>query len=58
MFPEYNIKAIIKFNNGKGALLCNSCRRILAFGLEHDNREHFCQEYSLVCRAEDNEDNS
>lgn len=45
--------AIIKFNGGQGALLCNQCRRILATGFDHEDREHFCQEYGERCQAED-----
>ncbi len=35
-------KASIKFNNGNGALLCNGCRVILAYGFEHIDKEHYC----------------
>ena len=37
------MKAKIKFNGGKGALLCNGCDVILELGTDHDkNKEHFC----------------
>lgn len=34
--------AIVKFNNGRGALLCNACCHIITEGLEHPDREHIC----------------
>ena len=37
-------KALIKFNNGNGALLCNGCRIIIAYGFDHKDEEHFCKE--------------
>ena len=37
-------KAIIKFNNGNGALLCNKCRVIIATGFDHEDKEHYCKE--------------
>lgn len=39
-------KAIVKFNNGRGALLCNGCRIILKDGLNHPDKEHYCDECS------------
>ena len=38
--------ANVKFNNGNGALLCNGCRFILAYGFDHEDKEHFCE----VCK--------
>jgi len=35
--------AMIKFNNGKGALLCNGCHGIIAYGFNHDDKEHYCE---------------
>lgn len=36
--------AIIKYNNGNGALLCNECRIIIDYGFNHDeDHEHFCE---------------
>jgi len=35
-------QAIVKFNNGTGALLCNGCSTIIAYGIEHQDREHYC----------------
>jgi len=35
-------QAIVKFNNGNGALLCNGCSTILAYGFKHEDREHYC----------------
>lgn len=37
-------KAIVKFNGGKGALLCNKCSVIIAYGFDHKDEEHFCAE--------------
>jgi hypothetical protein len=44
---EYK-QAVVKFNNGKGALLCNRCRTILATGFEHEDREHFCVRCGVI----------
>ena len=35
-------RAIVKFNNGNGALLCNRCGIIMAIGFEHEDVEHLC----------------
>lgn len=43
---EYKL-AEVKFNGGRGALLCNTCRVIIATGMVHEDKEHFCEE----CRA-------
>lgn len=37
--------AIIKFNNGNGALLCNKCGKIIATGFDHEDRKHYCEEH-------------
>lgn len=37
--PKY---AVIKFNGGRGALLCNGCSIIIAYGLDHADTRHFC----------------
>jgi len=34
--------AIVKFNNGNGALLCNTCRVIMEYGFDHEDTEHRC----------------
>jgi hypothetical protein len=34
--------AIVKFNGGRGALLCNKCHIVIAQGLDHPDRTHFC----------------
>ena len=41
--------ALIKFNGGVGALLCNRCHTILATGFDYEDREHFC----IACKAEE-----
>ena len=35
--------AIVKFNGGKGALLCNACNKIIATGMDHEDKEHKCE---------------
>ena len=35
--------AEVKFNNGDGALLCNGCRVIIAYGHDHEDKEHYCE---------------
>lgn len=42
--PRVYDRAIVKFNNGHGALLCNCCRVILATGNHHEDVEHYCVE--------------
>lgn len=38
-------KAIVKFNNGRGALLCNGCNVIVSYGADHrTDIEHYCEE--------------
>ena len=37
-------RAVVKFNNGNGALLCNRCWTIIATGFEHEDVEHYCAE--------------
>ena len=34
--------AEVKYNNGVGALLCFGCRTIVAYGYEHEDKEHYC----------------
>jgi len=38
------MKALIKFNGGQGALLCNKCKVIIAYGFKHENKKHYCAE--------------
>ena len=39
------VKAIIKLNGGRGALLCNGCNVILSYGSDHNTKtEHYCGE--------------
>lgn len=35
--------AEVKFNNGNGALLCNRCSNIIAYGFDHEDKFHFCE---------------
>jgi hypothetical protein len=37
-------RAIVKFNGGRGALLCNRCRTIIRSGTDHEDIEHYCAE--------------
>jgi hypothetical protein len=34
--------AIVKFNGGRGALLCNWCRRVITTGIKHEDVWHSC----------------
>lgn len=34
--------AIVKFNGGRGALLCNKCNHIIALGSQHEDRIYTC----------------
>ena len=36
--------ADIRYNNGRGALLCNRCGIIVEYGFEHEDKLHFCEE--------------
>lgn len=36
--------AVVKFNSGTGALLCNGCRVIVAYGFRHKDVEHYCSQ--------------
>ena len=38
-----NEHAVVKYNNGNGALLCNECYNIIRLGFGHADKEHFCQ---------------
>lgn len=35
-------KAEVKFNNGRGACLCNQCGMILSYGVDHNDVERYC----------------
>jgi hypothetical protein len=35
--------ADVKYNNGDGALLCNACRTIIAYGHDHEDKKHYCE---------------
>lgn len=35
--------ADIRFNSGVGALLCNRCSIIIAYGFVHEDKYHFCE---------------
>jgi len=41
MTSIYN-KAEVKFNNGRGACLCNGCSYILSYGTDHSDMERYC----------------
>jgi hypothetical protein len=47
VIPNYR-SAIVKWNGGRGALLCNRCRTILREGIRHTDVEHFCDDCSGV----------
>ncbi len=48
---EYR-NAIVKFNNGYGALLCNKCSKILKRGFGHPDVEHYCPD-NPACKPDD-----
>lgn len=35
-------KAIVKYNNGNGALLCNGCYDIIRYGFDHVDTYYYC----------------
>lgn len=39
--------ADVRYNGGSGALLCSICKVILAYGFDHVDKEHFCDQ----CKA-------
>lgn len=39
--------AVVKFNSGTGALLCNGCSIILAYGFRHRDVEHYCKDCTV-----------
>ena len=43
--------AIVKYNNGNGALLCNYCHAIIAYGFDHEDKVYACE----VCKDVGNE---
>ena len=47
MASRYKV-AQVKFNNGRGALLCDGCSVIIAYGFEHEDKKHYC----FRCRSE------
>lgn len=36
--------AVVKFNGGVGALLCNGCNIIIEYGMNHKDVEHYCHD--------------
>ena len=40
-------QAYVVFNGGEGALLCNACRTIIAYGFEHEDKMHMCDKCKL-----------
>lgn len=51
--PRRFRRAVVKFNNGNGALLCNRCRVIIATGSDHQDVEHYCDECGRITDAAD-----
>jgi len=48
-FPQH---AIIKFNNGRGALCCNKCHRVLREDFnprEIVDKKYFCKDFGKDC---------
>ena len=50
MTKQYKV-AQVKFNGGRGALLCDGCSVIVAYGFEHEDRKHYCDK----CKDRKNE---
>lgn len=49
-------KAIVKFNRGRGALLCNKCNWIVKadFPINSiEDKEFYCEEFGFKCRSEE-----
>jgi hypothetical protein len=46
--PLSYVRAIVKWNSGRGALLCNCCSKILAYGFEHEDKEHYCEDEECI----------
>jgi formamidopyrimidine-DNA glycosylase len=42
--------AIVKFNGGRGALLCNQCSVIIDYGFKHKDVEHYCENCQKLLR--------
>ena len=42
MASKYKV-AQVKFNGGRGALLCDGCSVIIDYGFEHEDRKHYCE---------------
>jgi hypothetical protein len=51
--PRVYNRAIVKFNNGLGALLCNRCYVIIATGRDHQDIEHYCDNCRRTTDAAD-----
>lgn len=54
--------ADVRWNGGEGALLCTHCKRILAYGFDHEDKEVICEDcfeqfgrktYAQVYQADD-----
>lgn len=51
-------KAVVKFNGGRGALLCNQCRRILRQDFDIKDiadKEYYCEEH--ICPTDQSKRN-
>lgn len=35
---------IVKFDGGRGALLCSNCKVVIGVGLEHEDKAHYCED--------------
>ena len=45
-FPRATKRAIIKWNNGRGALLCNNCNTIIKEGFDFEDKEYYCDKHT------------
>lgn len=49
-------QANVKFNGGEGALLCNACCIIIAYGYEHEDKVHLCDNCKVEVPEEQDDD--
>jgi hypothetical protein len=36
------VNALVKYNSGKGALLCSKCHVMIGTGFDHEDTTHYC----------------
>ena len=48
-------RAIVKYNGGEGALLCNGCLLVLNTGCQHEDKEYYCPQCEASREMKDHE---